>query len=705
MVDPLISGFAVRGGSLSSAVIRGAPIVRSCSGMARISPGQHGVVGPRSPPFRPRTSPTGQASVGKSGGQATGANLRTQSGVTTLGSKCSVCILWVGDSLMCGIAGVVGHGVNTRLEQTVRAMARTLEHRGPDAEGLVSVDDVIFAHRRLAILDLQSRSEQPMRRGPLTITYNGEIYNYIELRTELERLGHAFQTTGDTEVLLASYAQWGERCVEHLDGMWAFAIHDQLNQEVLLSRDRFGEKPLFYGWRDGAFFFASEARALRAVGLGVNANRDVVRQFLSFGGQLAPDVSFYEGISALRPATNMRLNARNLSYSFRNFYEPGRTGMYRDIEPGQVVEAFEHEFRHAIRTRLRSDVPVGMLLSGGIDSSLVAAFASPAYLDAAARPLVAITASSGVLSNDESLYAKKVADSVGLEWHCVQVDAGRTREGMMEATSAQDRPLPGTSNVLQMKVMRAAREQGVKVLLDGQGADESWLGYDRYIPAIVRELPLAEWPAAMRKAHDRSGRGLPYFVALNAYFLLPAVAAVRNYRRIRKVGIPGSYARTHSTMANDLTSLRAENLRQLRVGELQGMALGTLLDSEDRNSMAFSLESRLPYLGLGLIELAMATPPQVLAHDGWRKWPLRSLLSGHVPDSVAWRKGKIGFEADPHAFRPHEPSVLREIRESEILREILKGDPLARNVHPVLMWRFYALSLWERVCQVEASDA
>ena len=599
---------------------------------------------------------------------------------------------------MCGVAGIVSFDGSDRARDVVR-MLDALQHRGPDDEGTLTDGNVYLGHRRLAIIDLSERGAQPMTRGDASIVFNGEIYNYIELRRELIQLGYQFHSDSDTEVLLNAYFEWGHDCLNHMDGMWSFAIYDRSARVLFCSRDRFGEKPFYFHASKSFFAFASEPGALRRIGIGSSPDLETVTEYIALGFSTNANFTFYDGICQLAPGTSMTLDLSTNHLAFEQYYEPGSLGIFDGISPDDVAACFATEFSRAVSTRLRSDVPVGILLSGGIDSSLIAAFAGPAYLEARGSSLLAITALSGDPRNDESQYARAVAAQCGLDWHPVPVPAESIRSSWVRATQIQEQPIGSSSLVMQMRVMEAAKSAGLTVLLDGQGADESWLGYFRHAISAAANTPWSTRTGFVRDAAKNSGMGYRNFAATWLYFGLPQVAVLRNHFRSRQLGLPVSWGWTNRRVRRDV-SLSAQSLRELSIREMQSDFLARLLKYEDRNSMAFSIESRLPFLDYRVVELAIAADVAIKFRGGWSKWPLRNELQHHVEPSIAWRRKKIGFAASDEAFNPGASDVARAVSASPTIRILgISADDLTRLPRPVA-WRLFSVALWESTCVV-----
>lgn len=597
---------------------------------------------------------------------------------------------------MCGIAGWMDTSGASH-EEDVSTMLSVVHHRGPNGQGIYRSGGLTLGHRRLSILDLSDSGVQPMTRNNVTISFNGEIYNYVELRSALESAGHYFNSGTDTEVLLASYLQWGANAVNRFDGMWAFAIHDQRTNQLFLSRDRFGEKPLVYARTQSGLAFASEPRQLRAVGFGSEPDLPAIREMIAVGGKASVESTYFSGISNVPPATNMIIDCSTLKTQEVEYYRAGQSSIFTGIKSAEVPEVFAAEFERSIRARLRSDVTVGTLLSGGIDSSLIAAFAGRMQLEETGKPLIAITAASTDASNDESEWANAVAEDIGLQWTPVPASARFGIDEWMLATETVEQPLASSSIVMQMDVMREANGSGVTVLLDGQGADESWLGYPRYAVSALQGLSLTRRIEFIRKSADRTGLGLSSWLLHYAYFKNPNVAALRARQRYKRAGIEfnGSW---YKERFKELSGTSKGGVRETQQSQLQGEKLSSLLRYADRTSMHYSIEDRLPFLDHRLVELSLGVPNDVKFHEGWTKWALRQELATKVRPTVAWRKRKIGFEPGRDSFDAHATETTSAIGRSEILHELgLPRWDLGR-ANSAILWRLFAIALWEDSC-------
>jgi len=362
-------------------------------------------------------------------------------------------------------------------------MMNSVAHRGPDGEGLLQWENCFLGHRRLAILDTTSAGHQPMSYKHYDIVFNGEIYNYIELAKELTALGHVFRTKCDTEVLLHSFEEWGWSCLERFVGMWAFVILNRKTRKVFCARDRFGIKPFYYVDNAENFLFASEIKALLAAGTAAKANPDALLTYLAFGNENSGHDSFFQGVQQLAPGCCAWIDLLSGQMDISRYYKLQKAGADESN-----WDSYECLLRNSVQLRLRSDVPVATCLSGGLDSSTIAAIASDIYHKDSLNTFGAVTAKSQVKKTDESHFAKQVVEHCGLEWHVVEPTYEDFRNNIEMCLYCQDEPVDGMSIFMQYWVMKSASGAGYKVMLDGQGGDESLMGYARYYSTYFGDL-------------------------------------------------------------------------------------------------------------------------------------------------------------------------------------------------------------------------
>jgi asparagine synthase (glutamine-hydrolysing) len=534
---------------------------------------------------------------------------------------------------VCGIAGIVGASFPDPV--VLERMANAMAHRGPDGQGVWHDQEVGFGFRRLAIIDLHERSNQPLHLGCLHLVFNGEIYNYVELRDELSSLGHRFDTQGDAEVLLHAWAEWGEGALDRLNGMFAFGVWDDERRRLTMAVDPFAEKPLFYRPDGERLLFASDVRALKAADSSIGiADERAIDNFLALETMPVLPGTFFSDVYRLPPAHLARWERGGIS--LHCYWTPQRVLVPTD--PVAVGERLRELMFDSVRLRLRSDVPVGTSLSGGVDSSAIVSISSHLAGDHARH---AFTATFPGFARDEWSYAEEVARAAGVtEHHAVLPRMEELLDDLQALVRAQEEPFASTSIYAQWRVMRAAREAGVIVLLDGQGADELFGGY----PGI------GGW--ALRSAGPRAAltalAGNPTLAEdlAIAYTAGRVPRTLTRRHRLRRVSpyVTRELAQDASDLnpsgwGDDGSPLYRELLRQAFC-----TSLPNLCRYADRDSMAHSVEVRLPFLDRRIAEFAFSLPPSMVFHDGLTKRALRDALRGLVPDRVLDRRDKVGYE-------------------------------------------------------------
>lgn len=570
---------------------------------------------------------------------------------------------------MCGIIGWIG--ARDLALDAVGARDR-LRHRGPDDAGLMwwspgrpataeGPGRLALGHRRLSILDLSPLGHQPMSTpdGRWHIVFNGEVYNFIELRAELAGAGHVFRSHSDTEVVLTALATWGaEAALARFRGMFAFAALDTLEQRVVLARDPFGIKPLFLcRWRDGIAFASETAPLLELPGVDRSLDAERCWHYLRYGVTDHGDRSMLRGIRQIPPAhwsTAMIDRAEEL-FMARPYWDPTRITPC-DLPFAQAAERFRALFLDSVRVHLRSDVPVGTALSGGLDSSSIVCAIRHLEPKQEMHTFSYIPDEARI---SEAGWIDLVNNHVGAIAHPVRPSADDLAADLDRLMRAQGEPFGSTSIYAQFAVFRAASQAGITVMLDGQGADEMLAGYDWYQGARLASLATSgRWWTAIRLLRAQrawAGRRPLRIAAYAGNYLLPAwilPTARTLFGRtdqprwadlawFRKRGVPRDYPFQPPR--------HGDRLRQALCADVSGRGLIQLLRYEDRNSMAWSIESRVPFLHTDLVEFALSLPESYLVgDDGTSKRILRAALRGIVPDAILDRRDKIGF-ATPEA--------------------------------------------------------
>ncbi|HVM08454.1 MAG TPA: asparagine synthase (glutamine-hydrolyzing) [Acidimicrobiales bacterium] len=573
---------------------------------------------------------------------------------------------------MCGIAGIV-----TTRDEEIDGLGRAgtcLEHRGPDDRGFLAWSPgqplqarrdpprgpmrVGLAHRRLSILDLSDRSNQPMtsRDGRYALIFNGELYNYVELRRELEALGHEFRTTSDTEVLLAAFQRWGTGMLRRLVAMFAFAILDAERGVVTVARDFAGIKPLYWTETGIGIAFASEVTALQQlVAFPRRANRHAVHDYLVHGlVDHRATATMFESVHRLPPGTFAEIDVDAPQMIDPQPYFRLPAGPPADLSFEEAVRGVRDRFFESVELHLRSDVPVGAALSGGIDSSAIVATMRAVGGDRLDLHAFSFIADDPLLS--EEGWVDLASRAARATTHKVTASAAELVDDLPALVRVQAEPFASTSIYAQYRVFRRARAEGIKVMLDGQGADEMFAGYRGYlgkqVAALVRRGRVREGVELVAATARLGDQRLPFHTSLRA-----AVAVLPQPAERRVASLFASRRRAAWTDRTWFgrrepareTGVPADPLRRELESAFASTSLPALLRYEDRNSMAFSIESRVPFLTPDLADFVFRLPGEYLVGtDATSKRVLREALRGVVPDAILDRKDKVGF-ATPEA--------------------------------------------------------
>lgn len=537
---------------------------------------------------------------------------------------------------MCGICGVIGGAA----VQNLRHLQRHLAHRGPDDSGMWQQGPVAFGHLRLSIIDLSAAGHQPMR-DPATgcvVVFNGEIYNYIELKRELQS-HYAFTTHTDTEVLLAAFVTYGESFLTRLRGMFALAIFDPRTQEIWLARDRVGIKPLYYRERPEGFYFASEIKALIGGALGTaGVNEKKAAEFLVARQLDTDDETMFQEVRQVRPAHVMRMDVGGKLIEYKSFWHLPETGS-RIFEPTDREELVSR-FDETLRLHLRSDVPLGSFVSGGLDSSTVTSFA----LRNLPKSYV-LNTFSGILpgGNPENELIPRIQELDGIVAHNFRLDGQSFFEELPRVIYQHDEPLLDGSMYSHFKLCELAHQQGMKVLLSGAGGDELFGGYFSHISSYLGHLlqrgQLLKFFHTIKNVASQSEYGYGYLMGKGVQQALPATFIAwlknqefrRHYQHLNlDIAIPHFYHITRDAWRTNV------------LNNYLSWTVPPYLHYEDRNSMAFGIEIRVPFYDHVLMEWVMQFDPGSII-QGRSKSLMRDSFRGIVPDAILDQKGKYGF--------------------------------------------------------------
>ena len=610
---------------------------------------------------------------------------------------------------MCGICGILKLDGDTVDPQNLTRMTSTMVHRGPDDGGIWSQGPVGLGHRRLSILDLSPNGHQPMLSPDesAVISFNGEVYNFTEIRQTLKTFGWAFCSRSDTEVILKAYLQFGEDFVRSLDGIFAFAIWDAREKKLFLARDRLGVKPLYYHHNDKEFIFASEAKAILAVMPSLaECNSDKLWEYLVFR-DIAGHETLFKGIRCVPAGTVFIVDSQGLRQKrFWSLNEAYDNGQVDHLDP----EELENTLRETVRSQMVSDVPVGTLCSGGLDSSLVTAYAS----ECSGQKIHTFSVAFSELRCDESAYAQAVAAHLGTYHHVLTADPECFSSSLDVLTWHNDEPISHPNSVFINLICRLARANGVIVLLTGEGTDELFVGYGHTINCH-RVQQVRPWGGGLSTGEIWRGLGglnaASRFARLMAALMISksdlsvfSTAFGKPYLVQRLLGL-------NVAAEPEIRSDMADSAREYPPGEC-GRALDLLaylpsiLLRQDKMSMAASVESRVPILGNRLIDLALTTSIGSMIHGRTGKIPLRALANKKLPPVISSRR-KMGFGL-PLSSWFRESRGLRGSLEKlsstgahvasyldcQVIQNLVNAHLQSKEEHAEMLWILMALETW-----------
>lgn len=579
--------------------------------------------------------------------------------------------------------------------QKLKTMTDAIAHRGPDGEGHWHNDEetLYLGHRRLSIIDLSDCGQQPMHYlGRYTMVFNGEIYNYLELKEVLLKKGYSFFSQSDSEVLMAMYHQYGENCLSFLDGMFAFAVYDSKMQTLFCTRDRFGEKPFYYHYEEGRqFYFASEMKGLWAAGISRGINERMVYNYIAHEALVNPadrSETFYKDIRKLEAASCLTLSVPDCKITKKKKYWNLQSISAAPVSVEKAVEDFQRLFTTSVRRRLRSDVPVGSSLSGGLDSSLIVLVIDQIKRDTEQVQKTFSARFPGYVK-DEGRYMQMVIDRCRVEAHFTFPTEDVLLNDIERVFYHQEEPFSTTSVCAQYEVMKLAKSNNITVMLDGQGADEILAGYHPYYKAYFTELKQtnkALYQNELQRYHDlfkgsrinpEEKKDLKYLVKQYAEGLFQlSKKTVQAYRQKQSPEFNQEFYATYSRQPFPKTEPFATLNDNLRWSTTLG--LEQLLRYADRNSMAHGLEVRLPFLSHELVEWLFGLPAGFKIKDGWTKWLMRTAFESLFPAEIAWRKDKIGYEPPQKKWldQPALKEMIHEKRKLLVAHNILHKNVL-----------------------------
>lgn len=594
---------------------------------------------------------------------------------------------------MCGIAGILSPDTRNVSGQRLQNMTSAMKHRGPEGDGLwINEENTVgLGHRRLSIIDLSEAGRQPMHYlDRFIITYNGEIYNYPEIKESLVRKGYVFLSHCDTEVILAAYACYGKDCLQFFDGMFAFAIWDRVNQTLFCARDRFGEKPFYYTYSQErkTLVFASEMKSLWAGGISKKMDNEMLLNYLTLGwvqSAANKQQTFFEDIVSLPPSHYLfyKFEKENDPYiEIKSYWDIDKETVITNYSGDFIKQNFLDLFATSVKRRLRSDVPIGSSISGGLDSSSIVAIVNKVL---------------GVLPNqktfsavfpgferDESKYIDEVTRHFKIKNFKITPTADTFVKDFEKLLYHQEEPFQSSSIYAQYKVYQLAKQNGVTVILDGQGADETLAGYSKYYHWYWQERVAShKWKEVKQEIKLAKDNGQPINWSWKNYLaaFLPSVAATQlrktySQKQSNHPDITWDFF-SHNYDRTKFFKPAVSKLNDILYFNTMQFGLEELLRYADRNSMAHSREVRLPFLNHELVQFVFSIPSSYKIKEGFTKQLLRISMDELLPKSIVWRKDKIGFEP-PQKQWMHNAEVKDLIHESR--KKLVKNGILKKHV-------------------------
>lgn len=659
---------------------------------------------------------------------------------------------------MCGIFGIYnldGQPVNLT---DVECATNLMKHRGPNDEGYalfnirssrsvscggqdtderlklpalksMKIDgyDLVFGFRRLSILDLSQAGHQPMctSDGRYWIMMNGEVYNYLEIRAELKNYGYTFQTESDTEVILAAYQHWGKDCLHHFNGMWGLAIWDNKAKELFIARDRFGVKPIYYTWDKKRFTFASEIKALIGThGIRFEADQNVVYHYLVSG--LLPNAksgqTFFKNVNSLPPGNAMVLSSSGL-YVYPYWTLKGQEDNEANLPFEKVRDEFISIFEDAVKLRLRSDVPVGSCLSGGIDSSAIVSTVNRFLADKGMsyeqigdkqRTFSAVYDLDGPFN--ELKYIDLLLSTISVQGHKAYPMFDRLQADAERLIWHQEEPFPSTSIFAQWCVISKVHENGVTVLLDGQGVDEMMGGYRPFAKFLADFLRGGKFIRAFQETkalYDTISLSAFRYLLTGLGYALPFtssyVFSLQEQMQNDGGALNQSFARSCQNSINALSSSHYLSLDDHLRNIFEDSNLPNLLRYQDRNSMAFGVEARVPFLDYRMVEYVFGKAAPWRIHQGWTKYILRRAVEPNIPPQITWRKDKVGFAVPEEIwlYKWMRSTNMEMFNNTALCSEYLDLCAVRNRIERWLyegkaippVWRWINLELWLKAWQ------
>ncbi len=577
---------------------------------------------------------------------------------------------------MCGIAGYIGKSPPDL--NYLKRTSKILDHRGPNGEGFYTYkhkdNSVALIHRRLSIIDLDDRSNQPFIYNGTALVFNGEIYNYIEVRKNLEEVGHVFKTKGDTEVLIHALCQWGENALDKLEGMWAFAWYNEKKGTLILSRDRFAEKPLYFWEKNNGLYFSSEIKGLATLAgewPKINENHLLRNLVNGYRSLYKTSETFFREVRELPSGNCLKINSSN-KISFQKYWNFS-TEEKKNLSYPEAIEITKEAVINAVRLRMRSDVPIAFCMSGGVDSNSLISVASKVL----GLEVHGFTIASKDQRYEEQSLVDKTVKELGIQHTSIGLDQENFIDNLQSVIKAHDSPVYTISYYVQWQLMKAMASKGYKVTISGTGADELFTGYydhhNLYLYEVFKDKKL-------------------YKESLNSWNKYQSKIVRNPYLKNPELFIKDKEFRDHLFLNNELFSSWLKKrwsekfteinhvpnlLRNRMLNEMFAESVPVILHEDDLNAMSFSMENRSPFLDRSLFDVAYSIPTSHLIKDGLAKVVLRDAMRGIVPDDILDERRKVGFNASiKELLDINDPKVKEYLLDNSSVYNLVSKDKI-----------------------------
>jgi asparagine synthase (glutamine-hydrolysing) len=615
---------------------------------------------------------------------------------------------------MCGISGIINKYNSIVNKKEITEINNLISHRGPDDEGFFYEKNFAFGHRRLSILDLSSDGHQPMHYldEKYTITYNGEVYNYLEIKEELIEDGYIFKSHTDTEVILASYNKWGQECVNKFNGMWAFAIYDKEKEIIFCSRDRFGIKPFYYTELDNKFVFGSEIKQFTVLdGWKAILNTSRGFDFLEYGLFDHTNETLFKNVFQLRGGHNLIFDLKSNNFEIIKWYELKDKIIQGNLTFVNASKQFNELFEDAVKLRLRSDVKVGSCLSGGLDSSSIVCTVND-LLKKEHKDDIQETVSScfDIKKYDEQEYIDEVTKKTNTKSNKIFPKYNDLFKELEYIVWHQDEPFGSTSIFAQWSVFKEAKKNNLTVMLDGQGADEYLAGYhgfySAYFLGLLKKFRLSKFIYEIKAYKINHNYSNIKIIKELVEKLLPS--KIRDILRNKNAGKISLFNNSFKAKKhrNNFTDIQSYSISQV-----VDINLPMLLHYEDRDSMAFSIESRVPFLDYRLVEFVLSLPDEYKINNGETKSILREAMRKTIPSKIKNRQDKMGFVTPEEMWiKENKEIFLNKIEEYINLSNGLITTNMVKYFKDVVngtikfdftIWRIIIFGEWMKKFKVE----